>query len=79
MAPDGSVSMSSAAAVPLVTVITATFNSSGALKFTLQSLLNQEFQDFEGWIIGDGCTDDSERVVASCRDRRLRWTNLPRN
>lgn len=30
-------------------------------------------------IIGDGCTDDSEEVVASFRDPRLRWHNLPHN
>ncbi len=30
-------------------------------------------------IIGDGCTDDSEEVVASFRDPRLYWHNLPHN
>lgn len=30
-------------------------------------------------VIGDGCTDDSEEVVASFHDPRLRWHNLPHN
>lgn len=64
---------------PLVTVITATYNSSATLALTLQSLLNQDFSDFEAWVVGDHCTDDSEAVVAALGDRRLNWANLPQN
>jgi glycosyltransferase involved in cell wall biosynthesis len=79
MALDGSAYMSPSVAAPLVTVITATFNSSATLKFALQSLLVQKMQDFEAWIVGDGCTDASAAVVASFADPRLHWTNLPQN
>jgi glycosyltransferase involved in cell wall biosynthesis len=58
-----------------VTVIIATYNSSGTLYYTLKSLLNQTFQDFEAWIVGDGCTDDSENIVMSFSDKRLNWFN----
>jgi len=64
---------------PQVTVIIATYNSSGMLQLTLQTVLRQDMSDFEVWVVGDGCTDDSERVVASFDDRRLKWTNLARN
>jgi glycosyltransferase involved in cell wall biosynthesis len=64
---------------PAVTVITATYNRSATLRLTLRSLLNQDFADFEAWIVGDACTDDSEAVVASFGDRRLHWHNLARN
>jgi Glycosyl transferase family 2 len=64
---------------PLVTVITVTFNSSRTLQFTLDSPLNQDFQAFEAWVVGDTCTDESETVVTSFGDRRLYWTNLPEN
>lgn len=64
---------------PLVTVITATYNWSSVLRYAIQSVLWQTCQDFEMLIIGDGCTDDSEEVVASFRDPRLRWHNLPHN
>src|SRR5262249_1100033 len=30
-------------------------------------------------VVGDGCTDNSATVVASFRDQRVRWVNLPRN
>ena len=64
---------------PRITVITATYNSSQTLKLTLQSLLAQDFEDFEAWIIGDACTDDTEEVVKSFGDARLQWHNLPTN
>lgn len=64
---------------PKVSIVIPTFNRSLALKFTLQSVLLQDFTDFEILVVGDGCTDDSEAVVASFGDSRLKWTNLPQN
>jgi Glycosyltransferases involved in cell wall biogenesis len=64
---------------PEVTVIIATYNSSKTLYYTLKSLLNQTFQDFEAWIVGDGCTDDSENIVMSFSDKRLNWFNRESN
>jgi glycosyltransferase involved in cell wall biosynthesis len=60
---------------PEVTVIIATYNSSRTLYYALRSLLNQTYQDFEAWIIGDACTDDSEKIVMSFSDERLNWFN----
>ena len=39
----------------------------------------QDFGDFELWVIGDGCTDDSELVAKSFNDERVNWHNLPFN
>lgn len=64
---------------PVVTVIIATYNRSSTLHYALKSVLWQTFGDFECWIIGDGCTDDSESVVARFGDPRFFWHNLPRN
>ena len=64
---------------PAVTVIIPTYNSSGTLRLTLQTVLWQDLADFEVWVVGDGCTDDSENVVASFADDRLHWVNLPSN
>ena len=64
---------------PVVSVIVATYNSRRTLQWTLQSILNQSFVDFEVHVIGDGCTDDSEHVVQLAGDARVHWLNLPQN
>jgi hypothetical protein len=64
---------------PLVSIITATYNWSTALRCAIESARLQTFEDFEHLVIGDGCTDDSAGIVASFGDPRLRWINLPEN
>ena len=64
---------------PRVTVIIPTYNWSSVLPYSIRSVLRQTFTDFELLVIGDGCTDDSESVVAGIGDARVRWINLPAN
>jgi glycosyltransferase involved in cell wall biosynthesis len=66
-------------AAPLVSVIVATYNSAATLRSAIRSLVLQDFRNFEAWIIGDACSDDSEDVVRSLRDSRLHWRNLAGN
>ena len=65
--------------VPKVTVIIPTYNWSSVLPYSIGSVLRQTMFDFEVLVVGDGCTDDSESVVASLGDPRVRWINLPAN
>jgi len=64
---------------PLVTVVVPTFNGAPTLHSALASLRGQDCADFEALVVGDGCTDDSEGVVASFNDARLTWHNLAVN
>jgi len=64
---------------PSVTVIIPTYNWSAVLPFSIGSVLRQTFEDFEVLVVGDGCTDDSQAVVESIQDERVRWINLPSN
>jgi glycosyltransferase involved in cell wall biosynthesis len=64
---------------PRVTVIVATYNWSTVLPYAIASVLGQTMRDFELLVVGDGCTDDSEQVVAAIPDPRVRWINLPAN
>ncbi len=62
-----------------VSVITATYNSAATLRMALATIRHQSYSDFEVWVIGDACTDDSERIVASLDDGRFQWINRERN
>lgn len=64
---------------PLVSVVIATYNWSNVLRHAVRSALWQTYPAFEVIVVGDGCTDDSEEVVRSFGDPRLRWDNLPQN
>ena len=64
---------------PRFTVIIPTYNWSSVLPYSIGSVLRQTLADFELLVVGDGCTDDSERVVTAIHDRRVRWINLPVN
>lgn len=64
---------------PTVSIITATYNRSNILSFTIRSVLKQDYSDWELLVVGDGCTDDTEQVVNSFQDSRIRFINLPTN
>ncbi|MCB1043918.1 MAG: glycosyltransferase family 2 protein [Acidobacteria bacterium] len=64
---------------PIVTVVTATYNRSNVLAYTIRSVLAQTFPDWELWVIGDCCTDDTETVVKLFNDPRIHFVNLPQN
>lgn len=66
-------------ALPLVTVIIATFNRARMLRCAIRSALAQELSDIEVLVIGDRCTDDSAEVVAAFADPRVRWLNRTEN
>jgi glycosyltransferase involved in cell wall biosynthesis len=65
--------------MPRVTVIISTYNYAQVLPYSIRSVLRQTFSDFELLVIGDHCTDESESVVNSIGDPRVRWINLPKN
>jgi glycosyltransferase involved in cell wall biosynthesis len=64
---------------PKISVIIATYNYSSVLRYAIATVLWQTFRDFELIVVGDACTDDSETVVRSFGDPRLRWLNLAEN
>ena len=67
------------AEIPLVSIIVATFNRSNVLAITLESVRAQTVTDWEVLVVGDHCTDDTQEVVQSLHDPRIRFVNLPAN
>jgi len=64
---------------PRVSVVMATYNWAPVLPYSIASVLDQEFTDFELLVVGDACTDESGEVVAASDDARVRWYNLAAN
>jgi len=62
-----------------VSVIIPTYNRAHFLGETIQSVLNQTYQDFEIIIVDDGSTDKTEELVKSFSDGRLRYIKLGKN
>jgi len=62
-----------------VSVVIATYNWSSVLRHAIRSALWQTYPALEVIVVGDACTDDSEAVVRSFGDPRVRWDNLSEN
>ena len=56
-----------------VSVIIPTHNRAELLCFTVKSVMNQTFQDFEIIIVDDASTDNTEEIVNSLRDKRIKY------
>ena len=62
---------------PLVSVIIPTYRRANILvNRTVPSVLNQTHKNLELIIVGDHCTDDTERMLKSVHDKRVRFINL---
>jgi glycosyltransferase involved in cell wall biosynthesis len=64
---------------PRVSVVTSTFNRSERLRKAIESVLNQTYPDWEMVIVDDCSTDNTEEVVKSYRDERIRYFKLDKN
>jgi glycosyltransferase involved in cell wall biosynthesis len=57
---------------PPVTVLLPVYNAGKYVAAAIESVLQQDFRDFELLIINDGSTDDSPQVIARYDDPRIR-------
>lgn len=71
--------MTVAASSPVVSVVMATYNRSNIIGYAIRSLLRSTFADWELIVVGDACTDDTEDVVGSFGDPRIRFHSMPVN
>jgi hypothetical protein len=62
---------------PLVSVTIPTFNRSRILlERAIRSVTDQDYENLEIIIVGDGCTDDTEARVRSLQDARIKYAEV---
>lgn len=57
---------------PLFSIIIPLYNKEKEIRQTLESVLLQNFHDFDVIVINDGSTDQSEKIVGTFTDERLK-------
>jgi glycosyltransferase involved in cell wall biosynthesis len=57
---------------PFFTVVIPLYNKQNHVKKTIETALNQIFQDFEIVVVNDGSKDESPKVVKSINDSRIK-------
>lgn len=65
--------------MPKVTVLMSAYNSESYLLESLDSILNQTFQDFEFLIINDGSTDQTRDIILSLDEPRINLIDNEQN
>ncbi|HNF47721.1 MAG TPA: glycosyltransferase family A protein [Chitinophagaceae bacterium] len=58
---------------PFFSVIIPTYNRAHLIGKTLESLVRQEFKDFEIIVVDDGGTDNTKEVVEGFKDNRIKY------
>lgn len=63
----------------MVSVIIPTYNRAYIIERAINSVLNQTYENFELIIVDDGSQDNTEQIVKSIKDKRIRYISLGQN
>lgn len=67
-------------AVPVVSVLMPVYNAeTDIFKIAIESILNQTFTNFEFIIINDGSTNNTEEIILSYKDERIKYIKNEEN
>ena len=62
---------------PLISIITVVYNACSTFEATIKSVVNQQEELFEYWIIDGGSTDGSVDIIRKYEDRIAGWISEP--
>lgn len=62
-----------------VSIIIPTYNRADVIVNSIQSILDQTYEQYELIIVDDGSTDDTELVIEQINDNRIRYIKMPEN
>jgi glycosyltransferase involved in cell wall biosynthesis len=62
---------------PTVSIVTSTYNRAQIIRQAIESVLAQDYPNWEMNIVGDCTPDDTEGTIRSYGDARLHFYNLP--
>jgi len=65
--------------MPVVSIITATYNRGSMLRRSIRNALKQTFPDFELLVVDDCSTDNTAEVVSEFKDDRIEYIRLEKN
>lgn len=63
----------------MVSIIIPTYNRAALIQNSIQSILNQTYNDFELIIVDDCSSDNTKDVVSQIKDERIKYIRLPEN
>lgn len=64
---------------PFVSVVMTIYNGQSYLKESINSILEQQYQNFEFIIVNDGSSDHSDKIVLSYSDKRIKYFQFLEN
>jgi glycosyltransferase involved in cell wall biosynthesis len=62
---------------PFFSVVIPLFNRADCIAETLQSVIDQSFDDFEIVVVDDGSVDNPDRIIEALGDGRIRFFSQP--
>lgn len=65
--------------IPQLTILMPVYNSEKFLREAIDSILTQTFSNFEFIIINDGSDDESDKIIRSYKDGRIRYYQNEKN
>lgn len=65
--------------MPKISALMSVYNNEKYIQESIESILSQSFRDFELIIVNDGSTDNTQKIIDSYKDNRIRSFCLKKN